>query len=181
MDREKEDIIIDGEVYRFVRAYGKTWWVNQFGVIRGGRSRKIKELTLNKDGYLIYGIVRAHRLVALAWVDGWFSGAEVDHIDFNRTNNYYLNLRWITHKENVRHSVEENADVWNNSKSGVNNGRSTFTEEQVREIRRKYDIGMSIADILRQDHPGLLHAKDYKNLHSTYANICKRRTWKHIA
>lgn len=44
----------------------------------------------------------AHRLVALAFVDGHFEGAEVDHIEPYRIskNNDYRNLRWVTRKEN---------------------------------------------------------------------------------
>lgn len=46
--------------------------------------------------------ISAHRLVALAFVDGYFEGAEVDHIEPYRIskNNDYTNLRWVTRKEN---------------------------------------------------------------------------------
>ncbi len=46
--------------------------------------------------------ISAHRLVALAFVDGYFEGAEVDHIEPYRIskNNNYTNLRWVTRKEN---------------------------------------------------------------------------------
>lgn len=122
-----------------------------------------------------------HLYVAHGWVDGYFEGAEVNHIDFDITNYDYTNLEWVTHEYNVKYSVKNNSDVWNKSKQGVHNGRCTFTEEQVLEIRRLYDNGMSVADILRIDHPELKTAKQYKNLHSTYLNICKHKTWKHVA
>lgn len=43
--------------------------------------------------------------VAHAWVDGYFDGAEVNHIDYNRENYSADNLEWITHNQNIKHSV----------------------------------------------------------------------------
>lgn len=31
---------------------------------------------------------------------------EVNHIDFNRKNNCYLNLKWVTHSENIKYSAD---------------------------------------------------------------------------
>lgn len=43
-----------------------------------------------------------HRLVAKAFVGGYFEGAHVDHIDGNKTNNRADNLEWVTVQENTR-------------------------------------------------------------------------------
>lgn len=43
-----------------------------------------------------------HRLVAKAFVQGYFLGATVDHLDGNRTNNAPENLTWVTLSENSR-------------------------------------------------------------------------------
>ena len=179
-DREKPDLIINDKVYRFLRR-SKTYWVSEDGEVLGGRSKKRLPEKIDEDGYCCIYSQRKHRLVALAWVDGWFPKAEVHHIDFNRLNNHASNLRWVTHKENVQLSVKENSEVWNKSKQGIHNGRATFTEAEVIQIRNLYDSGMSVADILKIDHPELQTSKQYKSLHSTYLNICKRKTWKHIA
>lgn len=45
-----------------------------------------------------------HRLVAMAWCDGYFHGACVDHINAVRSDNRAANLRWVTMSENQRHS-----------------------------------------------------------------------------
>lgn len=44
-----------------------------------------------------------HRLVAEHFVDGWFDGAVVNHIDGNKLNNNASNLEWVTISENTRH------------------------------------------------------------------------------
>ena len=45
-----------------------------------------------------------HRLVAFKFVKGYFDGAEVNHKDGNKSNNYSSNLEWVTHKENMKHA-----------------------------------------------------------------------------
>ena len=72
-----------------------------------------QKMTLsNRKGYLgvwlrnIDGNRKAydvHRLVAQHFVDGYFEGAVVNHIDLNKHNNHYLNLEWITQQENIQH------------------------------------------------------------------------------
>lgn len=42
---------------------------------------------------------------------------EVNHKDGNRENNYYLNLEFNTHQENIKHSFEKlGKKVWNSKK-----------------------------------------------------------------
>jgi hypothetical protein len=52
--------------------------------------------TLNPRGYLVIGVdgkrYMAHRL-AFLWMEGYFPEHDVDHIDRNRANNRWLNLR----------------------------------------------------------------------------------------
>jgi len=47
-----------------------------------------------------------HRLVADAFVCGKSDDKnEVDHIDRNKLNNHYTNLRWVSHGENSRNKI----------------------------------------------------------------------------
>ncbi len=48
--------------------------------------------------------VMIHRLVAKYFVDGYFDGAVVNHIDGDETNNHCTNLEWVTQKENINKS-----------------------------------------------------------------------------
>lgn len=45
-----------------------------------------------------------HRLVAENFVDGYFEGAVVNHIDGDNRNNIYTNLEWVTVRENIHKS-----------------------------------------------------------------------------
>lgn len=51
---------------------------------------------------------RVHRLVAFAFVDGWSEDYNVvDHIDRDKLNNHYTNLRWTDNSGNQR-NIENN-------------------------------------------------------------------------
>lgn len=84
---------------------------NKYKCRRGWKKMKPRIAT---NGYVMYQIVDGnrkergmlHRLVAKYFVDGYFDGAVVDHIDGDITNNDYTNLRWVTQKENVHNSYK---------------------------------------------------------------------------
>lgn len=47
---------------------------------------------------------RVHRLVYSAWVGPLKDGKEIDHIDGNKDNNHYTNLRSVAHAENMNNA-----------------------------------------------------------------------------
>ena len=59
----------------------------------------------NKNGEPTQRSIQVYILVAKAFVDGWFKGAEVNHKDFNRKNPSAENLEWVTHAENIHYSA----------------------------------------------------------------------------
>lgn len=60
-----------------------------------------KQVKLYKNGtYKHFGV---HRLVAIAFVDGYEEKLEVNHKDLNKSNNIYTNLEWSTRRENQKH------------------------------------------------------------------------------
>ena len=59
----------------------------------------------------VYKHFMVHRLVAKAFVSGYFEGAEVNHKDFNRQNNRADNLEWLTHSDNQKYDNDVTASA----------------------------------------------------------------------
>lgn len=83
--------------------------VNRDGELKYLKTDKPKNPVLNKDdGYLRYHwehkgrhySVMVHRLVGMAYCDGYKPGLVIDHLDTNKTNNNYKNLMFGTQKQN---------------------------------------------------------------------------------
>lgn len=62
--------------------------------------RRVSFTTGSRDTKRYYFV---HRLVARAFVDGWFRGAQVNHKNEQRDDNRAVNLEWVTAKENINH------------------------------------------------------------------------------
>ena len=166
---------------RIIELKGMDYTVREDGKIFGnhtcGRGKAGKELKqrLNSDGYwcVTVGVkskrtvMRVHRIVALAFIDNPLNLPEVDHIDNDKTNNHVSNLQWISSKDNKRKIPFERRSV---CRQGEKNGRATFTDNEVLEIRALYETGMMVSEIARK----------YDRPHSTILNIVHRNTWKHI-
>ena len=95
----------------------------------GNRRDKILKVIKDKDGYLMVNLyknkkgkrLKVHRLVAHMFVDGYFDGAEVDHINTIRDDNRVENLRWVTKEENMNNPLtKENQKITNKRSSNPN-------------------------------------------------------------
>ena len=61
---------------------------------------------VNNNGYKIVSVknkrIPVHKMVALAFLGERPEGYEVDHIDRNKLNNHYKNLRYVTRSEQMK-------------------------------------------------------------------------------
>lgn len=86
--------------------------------------------------------IGVHVLVAKAFVDGWFEGAEVNHKDLDKTNNYANNLEWVTHRDNQKHQYrlhhldykEPTCKMCGDPVSGT---KTTYCRNCIKIVRRK--------------------------------------------
>jgi hypothetical protein len=104
-----------------------------------------------------------HRLVAEYFVDGYFEGAVVDHIDGNKLNNNADNLRWITQRENVSHVDKlqnyTNCVVYGGSEGKDGKWFKTLTEMRI-YVEEKYGVsGKSFQKYRYNAKAGLLLKK----------------------
>lgn len=87
--------------------------VSSWGNVRQKETKKNQPFYSDNrgQGYLKFKIydtnkkrvaVKVHRLVALLFIGEHTDKQEVDHIDGNVKNNSISNLRWVTHKENMK-------------------------------------------------------------------------------
>ena len=74
------------------------------------------ELKLFKDGKRKFYLI--HRLVALNFIENPENKAQINHKDCNKKNNHFINLEWVTSKENIIHSV---ANGLQKNKKGIEN------------------------------------------------------------
>ena len=117
------DDIVSDSVWKPVVGFEKYYEVNEFGIVRSleyeefvngcyvHRYPKILKQHINQDGYYMVKFRdnknhSVHRIVAEAFIRKIDAGFEVDHIDGNRTNNHYKNLRVVTHQQNIQHTIE---------------------------------------------------------------------------
>lgn len=172
-----EEKIINGKKYRLITLRGRSKWISADGdAYNPNRMKQRATIHMNRDGYPCFGGgIPVHLYVAYAWVDGWFDGAEVDHINYDRTDYSKDNLRWVTHAENVRHSVmDENHHI--GTRAGVKNGRATFSEEEIDKIKNMFDKGMRVMDVIKELHPEVDLATR-RRLWSKYNRIKNKETW----
>lgn len=98
------------EIWKDIPEWEGLYQVSNLGRVKAVKRDKVKCLDMNNAGYLrvqLYDNHRRkryfiHRLVAHVFVDGYFEGAQVNHIDMDRTNNCADNLEWVTPSENQK-------------------------------------------------------------------------------
>lgn len=148
----------------------------------GARGYKTKERILkphkNKNGYLrvrmglngVYKEYFVHRIVALLFCENPNNYNIVDHIDGNKTNNYYKNLEWVTSKENncraYKKGLKKPTVIF-----GEDNFNSKFKNEDIIWIRRNYIKGSRV-------YGQCALARKFKVSQATIWSIINNKTWK---
>ena len=111
------------EEWRNVEGFEGQYQVSSLGRVKsvqrkrkihfGLRERTVRERILKTevkgDGYVRVVLstptkpnrVYVHRLAAQAFIPNPDNKPEIDHINRNRSDNRVINLRWVTHKENL--------------------------------------------------------------------------------
>lgn len=109
------------EIWKTIEYNNELLEVSTFGNIK--RNGSLLKKFLNADGYETIKVsfkdrkgrtsAMVHRLVAFAFIenDDPKNKTEINHKDYNRTNNRVENLEWMSHANNVRYSVCNKPDL----------------------------------------------------------------------
>lgn len=93
-----------------------------------------------------------HRLVLEAFVGPCPEGMECRHLNGNPADNRLENLRWGTHADNMQDRVVHGTNC-----RGAAHYKAVLTDEQVREIKRRYKHGVvtqaTLAEEFRVSRP----------------------------
>lgn len=97
--------------WREVKEYAN-YEVNQFGEIRHKKRKKILKPRSNNGGYQYVNFkingkntnFAVHRIVANAFIPNPNGYTEVNHKDYDKTNNCVNNLEWVSSSQNKQHS-----------------------------------------------------------------------------
>ena len=136
--------------FRKIKSLKFLYEISNDGVVRNTKSKHILtprdnmhgylQITCTINGKLVYP--KIHRLVAECWLDNkpdnW-KELTVNHKDFNRKNNYYKNLEFMTLEDNIKYS---NA---NGRKPEHHKGRKIFCKE----FDMIFDSGIEAAEFIK--------------------------------
>lgn len=141
-DEEWKDLIFDNLTERSrykISNYGRiiSYYYDEKGVLlKLGSTHKYKTHSL-KDKFGNKIVKYVHRLVAEYFLEKPSGDQEwVIHLDNNKHNNYYKNLKWVTKKEKSVHQLKFTPG-WSINKTEGFRAYSKLTESQVKMIKRK--------------------------------------------
>lgn len=160
-------------------------WTGVYRVSSHGRCMTVKTGKIHnpwiKDGYQIVTFAarngeprkkfKVARLVCAAFHGRAPSDThQVNHINGVRNDDRPCNLEWTTPHENTLHK-----SVLGTNPTGEAHWRTSHTEDQIQEIRHRYDRRAASRETLRKI------AADFNLSPAAVCLIGKRSSWRHLA
>ena len=103
------------EEWREIIGYEGLYEISSYGNIKNTQTGKIRKLKPGKNGYIKVDLYkeglctwyRVHRLVAEAFIPNPLNLPIVMHLDNDKSNNHYLNLKWGSISENTKQAYDD--------------------------------------------------------------------------
>lgn len=157
--------------------------INTNGDVRNKNTGKILKPETDKDGYHRYSLqgydkkvkFYRHRLTAMKFIYG-DNSLQVNHKNAIKTDNHYSNLEWVTNKENIRHSLDNNLQTF---VRGSKHGASIISEKEAIKVCKCILKGMRNEEIALKYHVKFGISK--QQLKSIAKHIRSGKSWKHIS
>lgn len=165
---------MEDEIFKPIKGYEDIYFVSENGNIKNEKFNRFLKPEKTKNGYFRVALSKkdikkryyVHTLVAKAFIGDKPIGKQINHKNGSKTDNRFLNLEYVTGSENMLHSVKNG---FSPKRNGSKNGRAKLNEIQIKEIRKKYDIGKYSNRVL---------AKEYGISESHMSNILSKNFWK---
>jgi hypothetical protein len=157
---------LTNEIWKEIPNYEGLYYVSNLGRIKKYDNNKIMRQNFCRE-YLVVGLTdynrkrntcRVHRLVALTFKKNNDDTLEVNHINGIKTDNREINLEWISHSENSKHTYISGNKI------------KKLTPEMVVDIKKMLNKGEIQKNI----------AKKYNVACSTICEINKNKKWTNI-
>lgn len=163
------------EQWRPIVGFEQLYEVSSHGAVRKLSGRVLKQ-SPDSRGYLKVWLIKdgkgycpkVHRMVAAAFLGPCPVGLEVNHKDGDKRSNAYVNLEYVTHRENVRHAFEGGMYKYGTERQDV-----VLNEDLVRKIRQEWrprTRGYGVVVLSRKYGVGIGALKA----------ALLRRTWAHV-
>ncbi|MBX7153066.1 helix-turn-helix domain-containing protein [bacterium] len=176
----KTPLQLRGEIWKKVKETDDKYEISNFGRVKSFNHKKEGKFLTGKivGGYQCIDMriddkrhnVYVHKLVAQYFVpkDNKNKSAVV-HIDWNKKNNHYKNLKWATHAEVFRRNEKKYKKVYNAFR-GSNAFNSKISKADVRSIRKLLSEGIKQKKI----------AKKFKISEMQITRIKRHDNWKDV-
>lgn len=169
------------EEWRDVVGYEEYFSVSSEGKVYSKRTNKILKLTLSKSGYNCFAtrlegrdgkciFLRAHRLVAEAFIPNPENKPFVNHKNANKTDNRVENLEWVTAQENSIHARDMGLL---SPLRGESSPTSKLKEADVLYIRENFKARC-------REFGARALGKKFGVDKTTIMSVVERKTWSHI-
>ena len=172
------------EIWKDIKGYEGLYQISNYGNLKSlpklifiNRYTKIKILSdrIDGNGYkhvLLYKNKKSksfkiHKLVTDHFIENKNNKKEINHKDGNKLNNYFQNLEWCTHSENIKHSFR----IGTSDNKGENHPRNKLTDKIVINIKKLYKTG-------KYSHKKI--ALIYNVHRSTISYVLNKKIWGHV-
>jgi hypothetical protein len=159
------------EIWKPIMGFEGLYEISNYGMVRRikiGTSTYTNKMLLNHintEGYVVFRLYKngkgkdfkAHRLVAIAFLDNPLKKECVHHINCIKSFNWVENLEWVTRKENTRYAAKE--CKYNGERSSQSKLKDIevleilklieTTDLRYREISKKFNVSVSTIKSIR--------------------------------
>ena len=143
-------------------------------VYKSGKETILKN-SVNTYGYLYFGhhvvgeskMKYVHRIVAELYVPNPDNKTQVDHIDKNKLNNHYTNLRWASNSENSCHRKRNKVGKFSKLKGVSKNGKYPKFKASICVKGKKIFLGYFDTDVEAHE----AYCAKAKELHGEFASF----------